>query len=118
MSIKKRLFSFILAITLLFTVVPWTGVSSSASYPGELQFNENGKFRVMQLTDIHAPKDKDVNSRTIALITNMVTRYNPDLVVFTGDNVVGGQTLEHFKSVVNAFTQPIIDAGTDRKSVV
>jgi hypothetical protein len=39
----------------------------------------------MQITDIQ--DGANVNSRVLAMITNAITRYSPDLVVFTGDNV-------------------------------
>lgn len=42
-------------------------------------------FRIMQLTDIHFDDTTTENQKTKQLITQMVSRYQPNLIVVTGD---------------------------------
>lgn len=109
MKLKKRLFSLALTIAMVLSILPLSGIGASASYTAKFQFDAKGKFTVMQLADIQ--DNQSVEPRAIALITNMIARYNPDLIVFTGDNVTGGLNSSNFQSSVNQFTQPIINAG-------
>lgn len=52
-----------------------------------LRFHDDGTFRVLQMADI---QDKpDVNTDTIRLIAAAIQEANPDLVVFTGDQIRG-----------------------------
>lgn len=48
---------------------------------------ENGSFRICQLTDIHLEHDRlhEEGEKTYALIENSIRDTNPDLVVITGD---------------------------------
>lgn len=109
MSKKKRFLSTILTIAIVVSLMPWSGIPSSASYNDAFEFGTDGKFTVLQLADIQ--DNQSVEPRAIALITNMIARYNPDLIVLTGDNVTGGLSSSNFQSSVNQFTQPIINAG-------
>lgn len=104
---KKRVLSILLALTLIVAVIPFSALTSSAAFSGTLQFNQAGKFRIIQLADIQ--DYNNVNSRTITLITNAMVRYQPDLVVFTGDNYKGGYWESYFQTAVNQFTQPLIN---------
>lgn len=52
-----------------------------------LRFNKNGKFKIMQITDTQ--EVPQVSQDTISLIENALDRENPDLVVFTGDQIKG-----------------------------
>ena len=104
---KKRVLSILLALTLIVAVIPFSALTSSAAFSGTLQFNQSGKFRIIQLADIQ--DYNNVNSRTLTLITNAMVRYQPDLVVFTGDNYKGGYWTSYFETAVNQFTQPLIN---------
>ncbi len=64
----------------------------------QLKFNENGKFRILHMSDIHLVHElmeeeqpieitKQQVEDTLNLIKECIRRTNPDLVVFTGDNV-------------------------------
>lgn len=104
---KKRVLSILLALTMIVAVIPFSALTSSAAFSGTLQFNQAGKFRIIQLADIQ--DYNNVNSRTLTLITNAMVRYQPDLVVFTGDNYKGGYWTSYFETAVNQFTQPLIN---------
>ncbi len=110
MKIKKRILSLFLTVAMVLAMFPLTNMGASASYTGAFQFNSSGKFRVMSLNDIQ--DNSIVDRRVIAMITNAIARYSPDLVVFIGDNVTGGLTSTLFKSSVNQFLQPLLDSNT------
>ncbi|MEI6579836.1 MAG: metallophosphoesterase, partial [Eubacteriales bacterium] len=110
MKIKKRFLSLFLALTMLTTMVPASVISASAVFTGALQFDTSGKFTVMQITDIQT--GASVNTRIVTMIRNAISRYHPDLVVFTGDNIAGKISSANFQSAVNTFTQPLIDTNT------
>ncbi len=110
MRIHKRLLSLFLTVAMMLTMFPLTNIVVSASYTGAFEFNSSGKFRVMSLNDIQ--DGSNVNSRVIAMITNAIARYKPDLVVFIGDNVTGGLSESAFKSSASQFLQPLLDSNT------
>ena len=109
MKFLKRFASIVLVLTLIFSFFSFVPqLKSEAAFSGVLQFNEKGKFRIIQIADV---QDKaSVNSRAINVITKSLARYQPDLVVFTGDNIAGSISTSNFQSSVNAFTQPLLDA--------
>ncbi|MDR1500118.1 MAG: metallophosphoesterase [Tannerellaceae bacterium] len=53
-----------------------------------LAFNGNGKFRIVQFADIHYKTGEESSIRTIAMMNRILDAEKPDLVVFTGDNVI------------------------------
>ncbi len=64
----------------------------------QLKFDKNGKFRILHMSDIHLVHElmeeeqpieitKQQVEDTLNLIKECIRRTNPDLVVFTGDNV-------------------------------
>ncbi len=110
MKRANRILSLLLAIVMIAGLLPAMSLSSSAAFnDSTLKFDENGKFTIMQLTDIQ--DDAEVDETTLALITKAVDRYNPDLVVLTGDNVAGKMGEADFKSSVDQFLAPIINKG-------
>lgn len=52
-----------------------------------MRFNKNGKFKIMQITDIQ--EIPNISSDTLALIERAVEVEKPDLVVLTGDQIKG-----------------------------
>jgi len=72
-----------------------------------LKFN-NGKFKIVQFTDLHWIADAKhaiVNDSTIQLMKYVIRTEKPDLVVFTGDVVVSGGAAKAWKDV----TQPLAE---------
>lgn len=102
--------SFLLAVALLLALAEGILPSSRAADDGLLRFNADGKFTVMQLTDIQ--DNADVDPGTILLITRALARYTPDLVVFTGDNIRGFMSRNSFRSSVDQFLAPLLQTGT------
>ena len=52
-----------------------------------MRFNSDGKFKIMQITDIQ--EIPDVSPDTIKLINAALEEEKPDLVVLTGDQIKG-----------------------------
>lgn len=71
-----------------------------------LKFND-GRFRVMQLTDLHLADlgrqgDKDVNDSTFSLIHTLAEEEKPDIIVLTGDNVWGAASADSLWTALGA----------------
>jgi len=110
MPLRNRIIGVFLAALLSASMLPLSRVGSSAVFSGALQFDSNGKFTVMQIADIQ--DNADVDNRVIALLTNAIARYSPDLCVFTGDNIKGNILTTAFKSSVDEFLAPLINTNT------
>ncbi len=110
MSKYKRILSVALAIALIAAAAPWSALKVSAAFTGSFQFDEKGKFTVMQITDIQ--DNASVDSRIVNVITKAIARYSPDLVVFTGDNHAGMISETAFQSSVNQFLAPLLATNT------
>ncbi len=78
----------------------WKTDKFSREEPAPLKFSDDGKFRILHLTDIHdvdpemddddnrkIPEDKD--KETLNCIEECLEKAKPDLVVFGGDNISG-----------------------------
>jgi len=111
MKFEKRLAGFVLALLMVMQLLPLTAIVSNATFNGTFQFDENGKFTVMQVADIQ--DNQDVDSRVISVLTQSIARYSPDLVVFTGDNVIESiLTQSYFRSSVDDFLAPLLSTNT------
>lgn len=74
-----------------------------------LRFKENGKFKILHLTDIHKvhpdmddDPDRSISDKnsmnTLNTISEAIKKTNPDLVVFGGDNIGG-----HWDEMTNEY---------------
>lgn len=81
----KKVISVVLAVTMLFSLVTvsFAGLKADA----KLQFNSNGKFKILCLADVQ--DDYPMEPAVIQFIAEALDFCAPDLVVFVGDNVVG-----------------------------
>ncbi|AGL01756.1 metallophosphoesterase family protein [Desulfoscipio gibsoniae] len=72
----------------------------------QLKFNSNGKFKIVQFTDIQ--QDKDIDQRTIQLMEKVLDEEKPDLVMVTGDNLTSDcSTPESVSQAVYNIAQPM-----------
>jgi predicted phosphodiesterase len=95
----KRLFFYLIICTLSFVNID--------AQKKVLKFN-NGKFKIVQFTDLHWIADKQhasANDSTLQLIKYVINTEKPDFVVFTGDVIVSGGAAKAWKEV----TQPLAD---------
>lgn len=91
--------------------------------PAALKFSEDGKFRILHITDIHEVEpemDDDENrdnpicceKETLNVIERLVEKTNPDLVVFGGDNIGGYWeefTYDLIEKTISKITKPLRD---------
>lgn len=79
----KKLLSVFLALIMVFslTTLSFAGFKEEA----QLQFDENGKFKILVLADVQTgyPVPEDMKN----FIRESIRFSDPDLVVFTGDNI-------------------------------
>lgn len=86
----KRIFcnvitAFLLTV-LLFSTIPVFAAEAEGE-ASEMKFDENGNFRILIIAD---PQDTlNPRQETIDLMNAALDETNPDLVVFTGDNIHG-----------------------------
>lgn len=83
-----------------------SGTQALAQTP-VLKFN-NGKFKIVQFTDLHWIADAEhalVNDSTIQLMKYVIKTEKPDLVVFTGDVVVSSGAAKAWKEITQPLTE-------------
>ncbi len=98
----KKVLSVLLSICMLFSLL----TMSFAGYKEEakLQFNSNGKFKILCLADVQ--DDYPMEPAVIQFINEALDFAAPDLVVFVGDNVVG----EDFRAI-GEMVAPLVERG-------
>lgn len=101
----------------------WKTGEFSRETPAPLKFGEDGKFKILHITDIHdvEPEMDDDEDRTIPerkdfetlnVIEQLLEKTNPDLVVFGGDNISGYWqefTYNLVQSTIRKIIKPIKD---------
>jgi hypothetical protein len=96
-----------LILSLFFAVFSF----GAAGVDETLRFRADGTFRILQIADCQ--DDEKPNSNMIGYIKAALRDVRPDLVVFTGDNIMGdkcegiGETIEAIRAIV----KPVADAG-------
>lgn len=104
----KRVLAVLMAVAMLFTMT--CTVLAEEDYTTystqRLRFNDNGKFRILQIADTQ--DDMFAAPGMLEMIKTALEKYEPDLVVFTGDNTSTVKTeidakyaLESILSIVN-----------------
>jgi len=65
-----------------------------------LKYNKNGKFRIVQFTDVHYIHGNPKSDVAIERINEVVDAEKPDLVIFTGDVIYGKPAEEGLRHVL------------------
>lgn len=103
MKISKKILSLLLAFMMV--VCCSAPVFASDLIPSVLQFDENGKFKIMMFADIQ--DDETVEETTLQLMAEALDKYNPDLVVYLGDNTIA-KGEENQRTAIEAITEPCV----------
>ncbi|MEH7336247.1 metallophosphoesterase family protein [Neobacillus drentensis] len=104
-----------LALTMASAGIPGVNVLSSVAYAeindnAKLQFNANGKFKIVQFNDTQ--DDEHIDHRTIQLMEKVLDNEKPDFVVLNGDNISGGCNSElEMRQALNNVAQPMEQRG-------
>ena len=96
----SRLFSILaLCIFLL------AGCTSPESAPEKyhLTFGENGKFRIVQFTDLHLKHGDPTAARTLETVKTVLAAEKPDIAILTGDIVWSLPDREPWTELANIF---------------
>ena len=101
-KLGKRMLSVLMSIAMMISViVPALTVIdfTAAAADGKLTVNSDGSFRVLQVPDIQtkSPLPED----TVTMIETAIAKYNPNLIVMTGDNVVGCVNDQEFRNTAD-----------------
>lgn len=88
------------------------GVFPAFSQKEILKFNHDGKFKIVQFTDVHYKYDDQSNSQ-IALerINEVLDAERPDFVIFTGDVVVSNEAFKGLDIVLEPCMKRSIPFG-------
>jgi len=99
----KKATGLLVVIMAVVSLLSWGQDTISAP---ELRFNENGKFKIVQFTDIHFQYDSYRSDSALILMRTVLKREKPDLVVLTGDIVCSKNTVKAWLKL----SQILIDA--------
>lgn len=104
----KRLLSVLLILSIVFTLMcsVYTPVASAADTT--LRFGQDGKFKILVFADCQ--DDDSPYRKMIELIEDALDNEKPDVVVFTGDNVVVSSESK-FRTGAQKIIQPLIERG-------
>jgi predicted phosphodiesterase len=95
----KRIIStalFVLAVTLL-------SFSVEKTFKLVLKFRPDGKFKIVQFTDVHYQYDSYRSDSALVLMKSVIASEKPDLIVLTGDVVCSKNTTKAWMSLSNVF---------------
>lgn len=92
---KKFIAIMMSIIMLVCATVPMISAATPAE-EAKLQFNEDGSFKIMNISDIQ--DGADLLKPTADFIDAAVAAEMPDLIILTGDNIAGYRTLSAAKS--------------------
>ncbi len=79
-------------------------MAASATVAQNLKFNADGKFKILQLTDVHFNKT-DAAIAALQILDNVISDEKPDLVVLTGDIISAPPAKENLLTVLNRISK-------------
>ncbi len=85
-------------------------LNANAQQPA-LQFNKDGKFKIVQFTDVHYIHNNPKSAISIERINEVLDAEKPDLVLFTGDVIYGKPAEEGIRTILNLASKRKIPFG-------
>jgi len=89
-------------------VIAMTSWASGKNFKTQLKFDLEGKFRIVQFTDLHLKDNKQKSDSVLALMKTVINEEKPDLVVLTGD--IDSRSSINYRENWLMIAQPMIDA--------
>lgn len=94
----KKFVSIVMVLALIFGFTApstfaqetYTAETTAAESEAVLKFGDDGKFKIMQITDIQ--DGAFLEYATLIFLKDVVAAEKPDLIVLTGDNISGGSS--------------------------
>ena len=99
----KRLFISILCLL--------GGLLNSYAQQPALKFNKDGKFKIVQFTDVHYIHNNPKSAISVERINEVLDAEKPDLVLFTGDIIYGKPAEEGMRTILNLASKRKIPFG-------
>lgn len=87
------------------------GVLSGNAQESTLKFNKDGKFKIVQLTDLHYIHGNPKSDVAIERAVEVLDAEKPDLVLYTGDVVYGKPAEEGLRTMLNLASERGIPFG-------
>lgn len=91
------------AIAIIFLLIGL--ISAYGQDKPSLKFNKDGKFKIIQFTDIHFRYNTFQSDSAVAMMKQILDMEKPDLIMLTGDIICSYET----KKAWDSFTKMIID---------
>ncbi|MDR1880091.1 MAG: metallophosphoesterase [Tannerellaceae bacterium] len=89
----------------MITLCSIAGFSAMAQGKFQFKFNDNGKFKIVQFTDIHWVHGEPTCEKTIATIKAVLEAEKPDLAILTGDIAYRVPAREPWTDIPKIFEQ-------------
>lgn len=86
-------------------------LQAQAADPSVLKFNKDGKFKIVQFTDVHYIHGNPKSDISIERINEVLDAEKPDLVLFTGDVIYGKPAEEGMRTILNLASSRKIPFG-------
>lgn len=103
----KRIISLLCILSLLCLMGSISAYAETPAYARRLQFGSDGKFTILQLSDIQ--DNAMLHPVTKEIIVRSVETVKPDLIVLTGDNISGGGCNSGMEAVDSVLVKTAID---------
>lgn len=97
--------------TLLLCLAVLFGNLQTGNAQQPLKFNANGKFKIVQFTDVHYIYNEPKAAIALERINEVLDAEKPDLVLFTGDVIFGKPAEEGMRTVLNLASKRNIPFG-------
>lgn len=81
------------------------GLQFAAAQTSNLKFNKDGKFKIVQFTDVHYIYNDERSAISIERINQVLDEEKPDLVLFTGDVIYGKPAEESMRTVLEQVSK-------------
>ena len=104
MKLTKKVFAVVLAMIMAAATFAMSASATDADYT--LKFNDDGKFTIMMFAD--SQDNEELEETTAQLMRESLATYEPDLVVFMGDNSVAPG--EKQADAIAAIVAPCVEA--------
>ncbi len=104
-----KVIALVMTAAMLFSLTVSAAEDYTTKSDIELQFNEDGSFRILQFADCQ--DDMFPAPGMLQMIETAIEKYEPDLVVFTGDNTGAVDAKISAKYGIDAIASIVNDAG-------
>ena len=90
MKLAKKVLAVAMAMLMLTATFALSASATDSDYT--LKFDEDGKFKIMMFAD--SQDNEELEETTVQLMKEALATYEPDLVIYMGDNTVASGELQ------------------------